>query len=91
MTMITVECMDGAAAARAEDAFTLVYAEAVAEPPYDKESESAEANFQRFRSQVRKKTFRGALARTGEGEPVGIAYGYPLSPNTGCGTGSSHR
>ncbi|GAA0653289.1 hypothetical protein GCM10009548_19140 [Streptomyces malaysiensis subsp. malaysiensis] len=23
------------------------------------------------------------LARTGDGEPVGIAYGYPLSPSTG--------
>ncbi|QLH27164.1 GNAT family N-acetyltransferase [Streptomyces sp. Rer75] len=75
--------MDGAAAGRAEDAFTLVYAEAFAEPPYDKESGSVEANFRRFRSQVRKATFRGALARTGDGEPVGIAYGYPLSPRTG--------
>lgn len=81
--MITVERMDGAAAGRAEDAFTLVYAEAFAEPPYDKESGSVEANFRRFRSQIRKATFRGALARTGDGEPVGIAYGYPLSPRTG--------
>ncbi|MGW2326674.1 GNAT family N-acetyltransferase [Streptomyces sp. NPDC001700] len=81
--MITVERMDGAAAARAEEAFTLVYTEAFAEPPYDKTSDSVESNFRRFRSQVRKATFRGALARTGDGEPVGIAYGYPLSPQTG--------
>ncbi|MFE2180618.1 GNAT family N-acetyltransferase [Streptomyces sp. NPDC059455] len=80
---IMVERMDGAAAARAEDAFTLVYAEAFAEPPYDKTSDSVDANFRRFRSQVRKKTFSAALARTGDGEPVGIAYGYPLSPSTG--------
>ncbi|GAA2330104.1 GNAT family N-acetyltransferase [Streptomyces cuspidosporus] len=80
---ITVEWLDGAAAAQAEDAFTLVYAEAFAEPPYRKTSKDVEANFRRFRSQVRKATFRGALARTAGGEPVGIAYGYPLSPSTG--------
>jgi len=75
--------MDGAAAGRAEGAFTLVYAEAFAEEPYGETPDSVEVNFRRFRSQVRKKTFRGALARTGDGEPVGIAYGYPLSPRTG--------
>ncbi|MCK7626256.1 GNAT family N-acetyltransferase [Streptomyces sp. RS10V-4] len=80
---ITVERLDGPAAARAEEAFTLVYAEAFAEPPYDKGSGDVDANFRRFRSQVRKATFRAALARTGDGEPVGIAYGYPLSPATG--------
>lgn len=41
------------------------------------------ANFRRFRSQTRKATFRAALARGRDGEPVGIAYGYPLSPHTG--------
>jgi ribosomal protein S18 acetylase RimI-like enzyme len=80
---ITVERMDGVSAARAEDAFTLVYAEAFAEPPYCKTSKDVEANFRRFRSQVRKVMFRAALARTSDGEPVGIAYGYPLSPATG--------
>ncbi|MEU5107147.1 GNAT family N-acetyltransferase [Streptomyces sp. NPDC021354] len=80
---ITVERLDGAGAAQAECAFTLVFAEAFAEPPYRKTSEEVDANFRRFRSQVRKATFRGALARTTGGEPVGIAYGYPLSPSTG--------
>lgn len=80
---ITIERMGGPAAARAEEAFSLVYAEAFAEPPYGKTSKDVEANFRRFRSQVRKATFRAALARTGDGEPVGIAYGYPLSPSTG--------
>lgn len=80
---ITVERMDGAVAAQAVDAFTLVYAEGFAEPPYSKTSKEVEANARRFRSQVRKRTFRAALARTGDGEPVGIAYGYLLSPDTG--------
>ncbi|MEU5030020.1 GNAT family N-acetyltransferase [Streptomyces milbemycinicus] len=80
---ITVERLDGAGAAQSEGAFTLVFAEAFAEPPYCKTSEEVDANFRRFRSQVRKATFRGALARTTGGEPVGIAYGYPLSPSTG--------
>ncbi|GAA0558436.1 MULTISPECIES: GNAT family N-acetyltransferase [Streptomyces] len=78
-----VERMDGAAAARAEPEFRLVYAEVFAEEPYEETPGSVEANFRRFRSQVRKKTFSAALARTGAGEPVGIAYGYPLSPSTG--------
>ncbi|WPB91547.1 GNAT family N-acetyltransferase [Streptomyces malaysiensis] len=80
---IAVECMDGAAAARAEPEFRLVYAEVFTEEPYEEPPESVDANFRRFRSQVRKKTFSAALARTGDGEPVGIAYGYPLSPSTG--------
>ncbi|WP_051886483.1 N-acetyltransferase [Streptomyces hygroscopicus] len=80
---ITVERLDGAGAAQAEDAFTLVYAEAFTEPPYCQTSKDVEVNFRRFRSQVRKATFRAALARTGEGVPVGIAYGYPLSAHTG--------
>lgn len=80
---ITVERMDGVAASQAEEAFALVYAEAFAEPPYYKTPKDVEANFRRFRSQVRKATFRGALARAEDGQPVGIAYGYPLSPNTG--------
>ncbi|MEU3962131.1 GNAT family N-acetyltransferase [Streptomyces buecherae] len=78
-----VERMDGASAAHAEGAFVLVYAEAFAESPYDKTAQDVEANFRRFRSQVRKATFRAALARSVEGEPIGIAYGYPLSATTG--------
>ncbi|MFI0904029.1 GNAT family N-acetyltransferase [Streptomyces sioyaensis] len=80
---ISIEALDGPAAARAEPAFRLVYAEVFAEEPYDEGPESVEATFRRFRSQVRKSTFRAALARTAGGEPVGIAYGYPLSPATG--------
>ncbi|MBL1091767.1 MULTISPECIES: GNAT family N-acetyltransferase [Streptomyces] len=80
---ITVEPLDGPAAARSEPAFRLVYAEVFAEEPYGETSDSVQATFRRFRSQVRKATFRGALARTADGEPVGIAYGYPLSPESG--------
>ncbi|MFI0736167.1 GNAT family N-acetyltransferase [Streptomyces sp. NPDC021225] len=80
---IAVERMDGSAAAQTEAEFRLVYAEVFAEEPYEETPESVHENFRRFRSQVRKATFRGALARTTGGEPVGIAYGYPLSPSTG--------
>lgn len=75
--------MDGPGAARSESAFRLVYAEVFAEEPYEETPESIAKAFRRFRSQVRKSTFRSALARTAVGEPVGIAYGYPLSPTTG--------
>lgn len=80
---ITIERMDGPAAARAEDAFRLVYAEAFAEPPYGETADDVAATFRRFRSQTRKGTFRAALACAEDGEPVGMAYGYPLGPNTG--------
>lgn len=83
MNRIVVDALDGPAAAVAEDAFTLVYAEAFGEPPYGKTAVDVAANVRRFRSQVRKPTFRAALARTPDGTPVGIAYGYPLGPATG--------
>ncbi|MCP3817963.1 GNAT family N-acetyltransferase [Streptomyces sp. A3M-1-3] len=80
---IGVEQLNGPAAAKAEEAFRLVYAEAFAEPPYDETEAAVAATFRRFRSQTRKATFRGALATTADGEPVGMAYGYPLGPQTG--------
>ncbi len=73
----------GSGAAQAEEAFRLVYAEAFAGPPYNETEGDVAANFRRFRSQTRKATFRAALARTEDGEPVGMAYGYPLGTNTG--------
>ncbi|MFC5724370.1 GNAT family N-acetyltransferase [Streptomyces gamaensis] len=75
--------MDGPAAARAEEALRLIYADAFAEPPYNETADDVAATFRRFRSQTRKATFRAALARDENGEPVGMAYGYPLGPNTG--------
>ncbi|WP_328871198.1 GNAT family N-acetyltransferase [Streptomyces sp. NBC_00287] len=73
--------MDGPAAAQAEDAFRLVYAEAFGEPPYNETADDVAATFRRFRSQVRRAGFRGALARTEDGEPVGMAYGFSLAPD----------
>ncbi|MFJ9414622.1 GNAT family N-acetyltransferase [Streptomyces sp. NPDC101227] len=70
--------MDGPAAAQAEDAFRLIYAEAFAEPPYHETEDDVAAAFRRFPSMTRKRTVRAALARTEDGEPVGMAYGYPL-------------
>ncbi|MFF4421184.1 GNAT family N-acetyltransferase [Streptomyces sp. NPDC001549] len=80
---VSVEQLDGAAAVAAESAFRLVYAEAFAEPPYDENESDVSAAFRRFRSQTRKATFRSTLARSSDGQPVGIAYGYPLGPRTG--------
>lgn len=64
-------------------AFRVVYAEVFAEPPSSEGEDDVEATFRRFRSQTRRRTFRGALARIGDVEPVGMAYGYPLGANTG--------
>lgn len=83
---ITVELVDGAAAAQVEDAFRLIYTEAFAEPPYNESTEDVATTFRRFRSQPRKGTFRAALARTEDGDPVGMAYGYPLGPTRDGGT-----
>ncbi|WKU47117.1 GNAT family N-acetyltransferase [Streptomyces sp. VNUA116] len=79
---VTVELLDGAAAAGAEVAFRAVYASVFAEPPYNETEGDVAAAFRRFRSQTRRSAFRGALARTESGDPVGLAFGYPLSART---------
>ncbi|MFG2336976.1 GNAT family N-acetyltransferase [Streptomyces yangpuensis] len=63
--------------------FRLVYAEAFAEPPYDETETDVAAALRRLRSQTGKATFRGALASASDGEVIGMAYGYPLGPQTG--------
>ncbi|MEK8143987.1 GNAT family N-acetyltransferase [Streptomyces sp. M10(2022)] len=80
---ITVQDQDGSAAARAEDAYRLVYADVFAEPPYNETADDVAATFRHFRSQTRKRTFRAALARAEEGEPAGMAYGCSVAPDTG--------
>ncbi|MEV8548900.1 GNAT family N-acetyltransferase [Streptomyces glaucescens] len=80
---VTVERMGGQSALQSEAAFRLVYAEVFAEPPYRETGDDVTETFRRFRSQARKSTFRAVLARAGEGEPVGMAYGYPLGAKTG--------
>lgn len=79
---ITVERVDGSAAAQAEDAFRLVYADVFAEPPYNETVDDVTAAFRRFRLRTRKPAFRGAVARTEDGEPVGMAYGWAVEPDT---------
>ncbi|NBE51930.1 GNAT family N-acetyltransferase [Streptomyces boluensis] len=79
---ITVERMDGPAAAHAQDAFRLIYAEAFTEPPYEETEDDVAAAFHRFPTQTRRPAFRAALARTGDGEPVGMAYGFALAADT---------
>lgn len=80
---ITVERMEGAAAAQAVDAFRLVYADVFAEPPYNEAADDVAATFRRFRLQTGRRTFRGAVARTGDDEPVGMAYGHAVESDTG--------
>lgn len=87
---IAVEHMNGSAAAQAGDAFMPIYAEAFAEPSYDETADDVAATFRRFRSQTRKGTFRVALARAENGEPVGMAYGCPPGPQHGL-VGSTDR
>lgn len=80
---VRIERLYGSEAAAVEDELRLIYTEAFAEPPYDKTEQDADNNFRRFRSQVNKAGFRAVLARTADGEPAAMAYGYPLSANTG--------
>ncbi|MER5439891.1 GNAT family N-acetyltransferase [Streptomyces sp. NPDC002790] len=79
---LSMEHMDGAAAVQAEDAFRLIYAEAFAGPPYDESADDVDAAFRRFPAQARNHGFRAVLARSEGGEPVGMAYGHPLRPDT---------
>ncbi len=79
--IIPIERMDGASAARAADAFGLVYAEAFAEPPHLETEEEITAAARRFPDQTRRPAFRAALARTPGGEPAGMAYGWTLQPD----------
>ncbi|MFF8375373.1 GNAT family N-acetyltransferase [Streptomyces sp. NPDC015661] len=80
---IAIERMDGSVTEQAVEAFRLIYAEAFAEPPYNETEDGVAAAFRRFPSQVAKPAFRAVLARTEDGEPVGMAYGHPLAPDTG--------
>ncbi|MFE4264222.1 GNAT family N-acetyltransferase [Streptomyces sp. NPDC056883] len=75
---LTTECMEGPAALRAADAFGLVYAEAFAEAPHHETEEELAAARLRFPAQTRRTAFRAALARTPDGEPAGMAYGWML-------------
>ncbi|MFF8958756.1 GNAT family N-acetyltransferase [Streptomyces sp. NPDC014894] len=75
---ITVERMDAAGAVRVEGELRRVYAEVFAEPPYEETAEGVEAGLRRFHGKAGEPGFRAALARDGDGEPVGMAYGYAL-------------
>jgi ribosomal protein S18 acetylase RimI-like enzyme len=78
-----IERFNGEDAAGIEDELRQIYREAFAESPYHKTEVAAEANFRRFRTQVKKAGFRAVLARSDDHEPIGMAYGYPLLTTTG--------
>ncbi|MEB8338205.1 GNAT family N-acetyltransferase [Streptomyces endophyticus] len=73
--------MDGVAAVQAEGAFKLVYAEAFAGPPFHESAHDVDAAFRRFPARAGYRGFRAVLARTEDGEPIGMAYGHPLPPD----------
>ncbi|WP_326846985.1 GNAT family N-acetyltransferase [Streptomyces kaniharaensis] len=78
---VTIRLLDGEQTTRLEGQLKEVFAEAFAEPPYDEGPADVERAFRRFRSQVRRRGFRAAVAFDGDAV-VGMAYGYPLSANT---------
>ncbi|CCK32228.1 hypothetical protein BN159_7849 [Streptomyces davaonensis JCM 4913] len=80
---IGVELVEGSAAARFEEAFRLLYAEAFAGPPYRVTAADVTAAFRHFPALTARTGFRAALARTEDGEPAGMAYGALFAPDTG--------
>ncbi|MZD07907.1 GNAT family N-acetyltransferase [Streptomyces sp. SID5785] len=79
---LTVTSLDGPGAAAAAADFRRVYADAFAEPPHCETAEDVAAAFARFPDLTRRPGFRATLARTASGEPVGMAYGHPVPPDT---------
>ncbi|MGW7446684.1 GNAT family N-acetyltransferase [Kitasatospora sp. NPDC054795] len=79
---VTVQLLGGEQTAVLELELKQVFAEAFAEPPYGEGPADVGRAFRRFRSQVRRRGFRAAIAFDDEAV-VGMAYGYPLSANTG--------
>ncbi|MFI6157752.1 GNAT family N-acetyltransferase [Kitasatospora sp. NPDC051170] len=79
---VVVEVLDGGHTAVLERQLRAVFAEAFAEPPYEAGPRDVERAFRRFRSQVRRRGFRAAVAFD-DGTAVGMAYSYPLSATTG--------
>ncbi|WP_330300236.1 GNAT family N-acetyltransferase [Streptomyces sp. NBC_00503] len=80
--IIARERLDGPAAVEAEGAFRVIYAEAFAEAPYNETADDVAAAFRRFPVQARRRGFSAVLARTPEGEPIGMGYGFPLRSDT---------
>ncbi|WP_370218913.1 GNAT family N-acetyltransferase [Kitasatospora sp. GAS1066B] len=79
---MTLRLLNGTETLQLEGQLREVYAEAFAEPPYHEGPAEVERAFRRFRSQVRRRGFRAAVAFDGD-TVVGMAYGYPLPPSTG--------
>ncbi|MFF2198773.1 GNAT family N-acetyltransferase [Streptomyces sp. NPDC058157] len=77
--MISINQLAGSAATAAADSFRLIYAEVFAGPPYYETEEDVSAAFDRFRSRT---SVLAALATTDDGEPVGMAYGWLVPPQT---------
>ncbi|WP_436786658.1 N-acetyltransferase family protein [Yinghuangia sp. YIM S10712] len=75
--------MDGTGTVGSEADLRLIYAEAFAEAPYLKSGDDVAANFRRFARQVRRPGFRAVVGYGDDGEPVGMAYGFPLGASTG--------
>ncbi|MFE1953382.1 GNAT family N-acetyltransferase [Streptomyces sp. NPDC059524] len=79
---VTVEPLSGPGAARSASAFLAVYAEVFAEPPYDEPAEGIASAAARFPDQTARPGFLAALATAPGGEPVGMAFGHAVPPDT---------
>ncbi|MEV7924602.1 MULTISPECIES: GNAT family N-acetyltransferase [unclassified Kitasatospora] len=79
---VVVRLLDGEQAVELEGQLKEVFSEAFAEAPYGEGPTDVERAFRRFRSQARRRGFRAAIAFDGD-TVVGMAYGYPLSADTG--------
>ncbi|MFJ2808941.1 GNAT family N-acetyltransferase [Kitasatospora sp. NPDC087271] len=79
---MVVRLLDGEQAVELEGQLKEVFSEAFAEAPYGEGPTDVERAFRRFRSPARRRGFRAAIVFDGD-TVVGMAYGCPLSADTG--------
>lgn len=83
MTDVTFELYQGQKAAGQLDAFLAVYEEVYADPPYSEGPRDVKEFIDRYQAQAQRPGMRLVLARSGEDEIVGFAFGFLLSADTG--------
>lgn len=79
---VRVDLLPGDAAREHRGEIEAVCAEAFAAAPYFRTAEGNAATFRRFDAQTRKSGFLLAAGHCGD-QLLGLAYGYPLGPETG--------
>lgn len=79
---VQVDVLPGSAAREHRGEVEAVCAEAFVAAPYFRTAEGNAATFRRFDAQTRKPGFLLAAGHRGD-QLLGLAYGYPLGPDTG--------